>query len=113
MTIPEALQKILKSVCKKDHSSKFASPWTRTSSTNNKSDIKVSTTTFSPLKDPFVTAFFICLLRHSITRRNKSGERGHPCLNPRWLLKKDVGDPFISTVILTLVTQASIVEHPT
>jgi len=80
MTIPEALQKILKRVCNEYHSSKFASPGMRTSSTNNKCEIKVSTTTFIHLKDPFETAFFICLLRHSITRRNKRGERGHPCL---------------------------------
>jgi len=56
------------------------------------------------VKDPFSLVFKIILLRHSTTRRNNKGARGHPCLNPLPLLKKADGDSLMSSAILALHT---------
>jgi hypothetical protein len=53
--------------------------------------------TENPERKPFWTEAKKNLLRASITITNSSGDSGSPCLRPRELLKKPVGEPFTNS----------------
>jgi hypothetical protein len=67
------------------------------SSTNNKCDGVIVPTILIPLVVPTLLASKINLLRHSVTKRNKKGDKGNPCLEHLDALKKLDCEPLIVT----------------
>jgi hypothetical protein len=67
------------------------------SSTNNKCDRVTVPVILIALILPTLLHSKINLLRPSATKRNKKGEKGHPCLRPLNALMKLDGEPLIRT----------------
>ena len=97
MLIPEALKKVLKMTSKAIHSTNVPVPKSITSSMNKRWIRDRAEEFFIPLISPFNFASLINRLRPSMTRMNRRGDKGHPCLMPLETLKKFEGVPFTST----------------
>ena len=61
-----------------------------------------------PLMRPLFLASLISRLRPSITKINRSGDNGHPCLIPREAGKKLEGVPLTKTAKFAVETQLII-----
>jgi hypothetical protein len=78
------------------------------SSTNIRCEMYSPVDIFMPLKVPASFASIKKRLRHSVTRRKRSGDKGHPCLTPRSIVKKEEADPLINIEKDTEVKQAIV-----
>ena len=67
---------------------------------------KVLYPTWKPHSKPLSSVFFKIQLNTSMTKRNKRGDKGSPCLKPHELPKKPTGDPFTNTEKQIVVTRA-------